>query len=182
MNPVYRAATPAALIPRTRCHGRRDDTCLFGDRVFANRSPTLANRSLLSAPGNGFQQAETGGRDEETARERAARDARPQKPARQTFEPTRSLANHARDPPGAECVVGAAGLEPTTGPLSAAGDIRDGPSNLRPPLRTKQPPPSRVNSSVLSRLIRARSSPRIGSSLRISYPPAEQRFENSRRT
>jgi hypothetical protein len=27
----------------------------------ANRSPTLANRSLLSAPGNGFQEAEMGG-------------------------------------------------------------------------------------------------------------------------
>ena len=34
---------------------------------------------------------------------------------------TRSLAERARDPLGAECVVGAAGLEPTTRPLSAAG-------------------------------------------------------------
>jgi hypothetical protein len=29
--------------------------------MFANRSPTLADRSLHSAPGNGFQEAETGG-------------------------------------------------------------------------------------------------------------------------
>ena len=28
--------------------------------MFANQSPTLANRSLLSAPGNGFEEAETG--------------------------------------------------------------------------------------------------------------------------
>jgi hypothetical protein len=36
----------------------------------ANRSPTLANRSLLSAPGNGFQEAETGGA--ETRKPRAS--------------------------------------------------------------------------------------------------------------
>ena len=38
--------------------------------LFANRSPTLANRSLLSAPGNGFQEAETGGA--ETRKPRAS--------------------------------------------------------------------------------------------------------------
>src|SRR5688500_3690082 len=38
--------------------------------MFANPSPTLANRSLHSAPGNGFQEAETGGA--ETRKPRAS--------------------------------------------------------------------------------------------------------------
>ena len=138
--------------------------------MFANRSPTLANRSLLSAPGNGFQEAETGGA--ETRKPRASAQPETQDLRNRRAKPLNRRAvwqSRARDPLGAECVVGAAGLEPTTRPLSAAG------SNLCEQRRRGQ----ETNGRRQRRFV-FKSSPSAAHSKQLPSKPCDQKGERFR--